>query len=141
MRLSWKGRRPVGPEKPTRRLGATPFRAESYPMLRLVHPAPKGQENTRPKGRKSNALTPTPEEQQRIRAALRHLRIAYGGYDVLAAVIGVPSNSLANNNHRNASYALAVLLARAAGVTVEQILRPGVQEAGKCPVCGRKGAR
>ncbi len=110
-------------------------------MLRLVHPAPKGQVSSRPKGRKSNALTPTAEEQQRIRAALRYLRIAYGGYDVLAEVMGVPAHSLANNNHRNASYALAVLLARAAGVTVEQILRPGVAEIAKCPVCGRKGAR
>lgn len=110
-------------------------------MLRLVHPAPKGKVSAHPKGRRHPALTPTPEEQQRIKAALEYLRVAYGGYDVLANVVGVPVTMLQQAKCRGVSYALAILLARAAGVSVEQILRPGVQEAGKCPVCGRKGAR
>lgn len=109
-------------------------------MLRLVHPAPKGKVSARPKYQRNPALVPTAEEQDRIRAAIRHLAAAYGGRDVLAEVMGVPIKNL-SAVRRTKSFALAILLARAAGVPVEQILRPGVQDAGKCPVCARKGAR
>ena len=107
--------------------------------LRLVHPAPQGQ-GTRPsKGRKSPALYPTPDERARIRAAVRNLARAYGGYDVLAAVMGVSASAL-QTIRRKTSYAVAVLVARAAGAPVETILRPGVADAGRCALCGRKGA-
>lgn len=112
-------------------------------MLRLVHPSPEGKVSARPKGKRSNALNPTPEESNHIRAAIQTLRVAYGGYDVLASVTGINSKTLRQIKSRMSpgSYGIAILLARAAHVPVEQILRPGVQEAGKCPVCGRKGAR
>jgi transcriptional regulator with XRE-family HTH domain len=112
-------------------------------MLRLVHPRPAGQEKRASKKPRSRIHYPTPEESDRIRAAIRHLSLAYGGADVLAEVLGVRRKMLGEVLCRKSpgSYALAILLARAARVSVEQILRPGVQEAGKCPVCGRKGAR
>jgi len=109
-------------------------------MLRLVHPAPKGQEKSRSKERWSQALTPTHEEQQRIRAAIRNTARAYGGYDVLAAVVGLPKSSL-QALCKPKSFALAVLLARAAGIPVEQVLSGKPHEAGSCALCGRKGAR
>ena len=112
-------------------------------MLRLVHPAPKGKVPARPKYQRSGALTPTPLESDRIRATLRNLKLAFGGWDVLAAVLNVKPEHIKNVFYRVSpgSYALAVLLARAAGVTVEQVLSDRPHEAGKCPVCGRKGAR
>lgn len=111
-------------------------------MLRLVHPRKEGQVSAR-KIKKSASLFPTAEEADRIRATIRTLRVAFGGWDVLAEVTGVKQTTLEMIAHRRSpgSYGVAIALARAAGIPVEQILRPGVQEAGKCPVCGRKGPR
>lgn len=108
-------------------------------MLRLVHPSPEGKVSARRKGR-SGALTPTHEERQRIRAAIRNLARAYGGYDVLAEVTGVHISTLSRSD-KYATFALAVVIARAAGVTVEQILAPGLTDIRSCSVCGRKGAK
>ena len=107
-------------------------------MLRLVHPAPKGQEKSRSRG-KSPALTPTSNEQDRIYATIRNAARAYGGCDVLASVMGVPVNSVIGRQIR--SYAFAVLLSRAAGIPVEQVLSGKPHDAGSCALCGRKGAR
>lgn len=110
-------------------------------MLRLVHPAPRGKETRAPKGRRSSFLFPTAEEAARVRAALRSLRRVHGTFARLAEVMGVPRGTLANitNGHNPPSYAIAILAARAAGVPVEQILSPGVTDAGRCALCGRKG--
>lgn len=109
-------------------------------MLRLVHPAPQGKVSARPKGRKSPALFPSHEERLRIHAAIRNLARAYGGFDVLGAVMGIPVKTLLRAK-RQASYAIAILAARAAGIPVEQILSGKPHEVGACAVCGRKGAR
>ncbi len=106
-------------------------------MLRLVHPAPKGQVSSR---RRSSNIKPTPEEQARIRAAVRNLSRAFGGRDVLANVIDVSLASL-NKMNRAVSYGLAVRLAHAAGIPVEQILSGKPHVVGACAICGRKGAR
>ena len=107
-------------------------------MLRLVHPAPAGKFPARQKGRPSDLLTPNAEEQKRIRAAIQNVARAYGGRDVLASVMGISIVTLGKKRH---SYAVAVLLARAAGVPVEQILSPGLTDVRSCSVCGRKGAK
>jgi len=109
-------------------------------MLRLVHPAPQGQETRSSSRRKSDALTPTQEEQRRIYAALGNVARAYGGRDVLAVVMGV-SRKILEGRKKPRSYAFAVLLARAARIPVEQILSGKPHEAGACALCGRKGAQ
>ena len=73
-----------------------------------------------------------------MRAAERNIARAYGGRDVLASVMGVASNTL-NNIRRGTSYAVAVLLARAGGIPVEQVLSGRPHVAGACALCGRKG--
>ena len=108
-------------------------------MLRLVHPAPKGQVSARRKGAKNPKLTPTHDEQARIHAAIKNLIRAYGGRDVLAAILGCAPTRLTGRYTR--SYGMAVLLARAAGIPVEQVLTGKPHEAGSCALCGRKGAR
>lgn len=108
-------------------------------MLRLVHPAPKGQVSSRPKGARSPALTPTKEEQARIHAAIKNVARAYGGRDVLAAVMGTSLSSLVIRTNR--SYGFAYRLAQAARIPLEQLLSGKPHEAGSCALCGRKGAR
>lgn len=108
-------------------------------MLRLVHPVPEGQEKrTLKKGQRSQ-LTPPPEQQARIHAAIRNIVRAYGGRDVLASVMGIGEGLLYGRRPR--SYGFAYLLARAAGIPVEQILSGKPHEARSCALCGRKGAR
>lgn len=111
-------------------------------MLRLVHPASQGKDPRPPKGCRSPALFPTPEESDRLRAALRNLRRAYGTWSCLAEVMGVPVKTLMGVIGRRTpgSYGIAIRAARAGGIPVEQILSPGVAVAGRCALCGRKGA-
>lgn len=109
-------------------------------MLRLVHPRKEGKLPARRKFTRTGFLSPTREERQRIHAALRNIARAYGGWDVLAAVIGVHQDTL-QRAKKQASFAIAVLAARAAGIPVEQLLSGQPHVAGTCVVCGRKGAR
>ncbi|UQA55445.1 transcriptional regulator [Polyangium aurulentum] len=106
-------------------------------MLRVVHPAPRGQGTRPPAGHKSPRLYPTRDERRRIRAVERNIARAYGGRDVLASVMGVSPDTL-NNIRRGTSYGIAVLLARAGGIPIEQVLSGRPHVAGACALCGRK---
>ena len=88
-------------------------------MLRLAHPAPRGQGTDPPKRRKyarAPALSFTPEEVRHVRAALRNAARAYGGADVLATVMGVRVEQLYQASaQRRPSGIFAIRLAAAAG--------------------------
>lgn len=112
-------------------------------MLRLVHPAPKGQETRTSKKKRFKTNFP-PAQAARIRALLRNLRTAYGSWECLAAVTGYAKTSLSSaaTKPERASYSFVVQLARAAGMTVEEVLSPRLAPVvGCCPTCGRKGAK
>jgi len=108
-------------------------------MLRLVHPSPKGQEKRARNLRRLPSRSPTAEEQQRIHAAIKNVSRTYGGRDVLAEVMGVSVLTL--HHRRTRSYGFAFLLARAAGIPVEQLLSGQPHIVGSCALCGRKGAK
>ena len=81
----------------------------------------------------------TDEEAQHFRAALRNTARAYGGFPVLAEVIGVPVATLyqtVNKKRRRPSGILAIRLAKAAGMSVEAILTGKLTPAGRCAACG-----
>ncbi|AUX31310.1 MULTISPECIES: transcriptional regulator [Sorangium] len=75
----------------------------------------------------------------RLRAAVRSLRSLYGTWACLAEVMGVSAGTLQQLASGNGgSHAMALRAAKAAGVSLDQILgRPVV--AGRCPTCGRAG--
>ncbi|WP_438036205.1 transcriptional regulator [Sorangium sp. So ce204] len=75
----------------------------------------------------------------RLRAALRHLRKAYGSWPCLAAVMGVSVNCIEGiaNGRDNGSLATAQCAARAAGVSVAQLLGGLSAATDRCPYCGR----
>jgi hypothetical protein len=109
--------------------------------LRLVHPAPEGQGPRLPRGRRSAALSLTADETRHFRASLRNIVRAYGGYDVLADVVGVPMATLQQalyKRRRCPSAALAYRVAQAAGMTMEAIVGPALNEAGRCNACGSR---
>lgn len=66
-------------------------------MLRVVR-APTGSQEggDPPKVRKPRTRSLTDGEAMRLAAALRHLKALYGGLDVLASVMGMNVNSIAN---------------------------------------------
>lgn len=109
-------------------------------MLRLVHPSKEGQEKRARKVHDRSRFNATPEEQKRIRAAIQNIARAFGGKDVLASIMGISEKSLYGRK-RDRSYSFALLLARAAGIPVEQLLSGQPHVAGSCALCGRKGAR
>ena len=75
-----------------------------------------------------------------MRAAIRNLGRAYGSYACLAEVMGVPKHSVEHAaSTSRVSYKYAVLVARAAGTTVEALLSPPVA-ADRCPTCNTRRA-
>lgn len=111
-------------------------------ILRLVRPS--GQKGHRPpKGRHSAALSLTDDEVLHLRAATRNAVRAYGGIDVLASVIGVPTcaiyNLTATKGHRP-SGTFAIRLAQAAGMSIAAVLghNGALTEAGRCKACGAR---
>lgn len=117
-------------------------------MLRIVHPAREGQPTDPPvrrKGARAAVYSLTPDESRHLRASIQNAARAYGGVDCLAAAMGVPRGTLyqANRqtNRRRASVALALLVARAAGMSLEAVISGKLSPAGQCKACGaRAGA-
>ncbi|XXX78579.1 transcriptional regulator [Sorangium sp. So ce134] len=71
---------------------------------------------------------------------MRNLRTAYGTWGCLAVVMGVSRDSLRRiaAGRDAGSPATAQRAAKAAGVTVEQLLG-GLVAADRCPTCGKSG--
>lgn len=109
------------------------------PPLRLVHPAPP-----KPTGKRRYHRTPplfSPDEEARLRAALKHARTLFGTWACLADAMRVgpktPEDAAAGRHPVSAD--VAVRLARALGKPLDALLAP-LAEAKRCPHCGRSGA-
>src|SRR5271169_744710 len=93
-------------------------------MLRLAHPAPRGQGTDPPvrrKGRPSPALSLTLEEARAVRAAARGLaRQHFGTLRKLANALGIDPGILTQKKRPGAG--LAVALARISGLSVDAVL-------------------
>ncbi len=97
--------------------------------------------------RKRRAPDLTPEEQANVRAALRFLRVRFGGYPHLATAMGMKTKSLQQATmrvRRSLTAAMALRTAKIAGVAIADVLtgafpEPGacVRCGGPCPLCGR----
>lgn len=106
--------------------------------LILVHPAPPRKPRTR-----TRAAPPfSPEEQARLRAALKTARGMFGSWACLAAAMGLPDGRLPRLGcgTRRMTGDNAIRLARALGVPLESLLRGVVGVPKTCPTCGRGGA-
>jgi hypothetical protein len=109
--------------------------------LRLIKPSTGGQRTRPPKGRRAAALFITDEEAQHFRATVRNAARAYGGFPVLAEVVGVPVATLhqaVDKKNRRPSGILVIRVAKAAGMSVEAIIGPALFEAGRCKACGAR---
>lgn len=107
-------------------------------MGTLSHLFPSGQQPPRRKGSRS-ALTA--EEARHLRASLRNLRVAFGSYACLADAMGVSLPGLMHvvDGRKRGSGTLAWKAAKASGIPVEKLLTGALTEAGRCPLCRRKG--
>ena len=110
--------------------------------LTLVRPSREGQDGGRVRRRRPSVSRFSSAQRARIRATLRNLRAAYGSWSCLAEVTGFSWSTLSSaaSDPRKATLSLVYGVARAAGMTVDQVLAPGlVSVADVCPTCGRKG--
>jgi hypothetical protein len=115
-------------------------------MLRLVHPAPAGNDGPRPprrRGTRASSLSLTEDEARHVRAAIRGAARTYGSLAALARVIGVWSEVLTKKSVPHPGLVFAV--ARIAGLSVDAMLSPiaGVRRAFAEPDahCSRAGGR
>lgn len=98
------------------------------PPLKLVHPAPPKEPKKR--RRRHEASVFTAEEQAKLRVSLGVARRAHGGRTRLAAAMGCSVNALKSaesGRPHGFSAALAIRLARVAGVSLDEIIRPGLR--------------
>ncbi len=111
-------------------------------MLRLVHPAPQGQDPPkRRKGRHAPALSLTTEEARRVRVALKNLRRTCDSWAAVAQATGIGEDTLksvAYERKHHPTGTFAVRLAKAAGVSVESILAGTIASVETCPTCGHR---
>lgn len=107
--------------------------------LRLVQPkSPQKQDDSGRRQRHRIGSTFTPDEEARIRAALKSARWLFGSWGCLASALRVSENTpleTASGRHR-VSGDVAVRLAKALGKPLEALLR-GPTDATTCPSCGR----
>lgn len=106
--------------------------------LRLIKPSTGGQSTRPPKGRRSAALSLTPEETRHFRAALRNVARALGGHAVLASIVGVPVHTLHRAFTRRPSAGLVLRVAQAGGMSMNAVIGPALSEAGRCSSCGSR---
>ena len=102
--------------------------------LRLVHPSPPTPSKPQHPPTRS---TFTPEEQSRLRAALRHARRLFGTWACLADAMYVTGRRLRRQaaGDRRLTEQVAVRLARALGKPLES-LYAAPSDASRCPTCG-----
>jgi hypothetical protein len=106
-------------------------------MLRLVHPAPKGQVSVRPLFRR----TLTEEESTHVRAAMKNLCRFYGRWAIIAELTGFAKNTLkcaAHNKREKISLGMALAIAELTRTPIEHLLTGRPREIGVCPTCGAR---
>lgn len=112
-------------------------------MFDLTWPSEAGQENdavvpVSRKRRRSDALKLSPDEAKAVRVAVRKLRRVFGSFTSLAALTGIPSNTLrrvANPKGIAPTGTFAIRLAAVAKVPVEVLL--GGKMVVTTPIIGR----
>lgn len=116
-------------------------------VLRLVHPAPPPKPDTTPRTRSGRKVPYqsslfSPEEESRIKAALKNARALFGTWRCLADAMRVPLGAieLALRGRNRVTGALAIRLSRALGIPLEALLRGLASVPKVCPHCGRGGA-
>jgi len=106
--------------------------------LRLVKP--EGPKPPRKKYQRGDP-TFTPDESDRIRAALRHARTLFGTWPCLAAALYLSAAQVTRAAHgrKRITASIAVRLARALGKPLESLYRAPTS-ADVCPTCGARRA-
>ena len=107
-------------------------------MLRLLPPLGEGQDPPPVRRRRgpSPSLSLTADESRSLRASIHNVGRAYGSIACLADAMRVPVDTLYNHKRHGAALALAV--ARAAGMAVEAVIGGKLTTAGRCPTCGSR---
>jgi len=104
-------------------------------MLRLVKEEPP--KSKRRKGAKP-PLALTAEQQAKVRAALKNLCHAYGGWEVLAGIFEMSGHVLCTiaSGKRPVTGEVLIRACRAGGLSVDAMLGEPLSDTGRCRACG-----
>ena len=104
-------------------------------FLRLLKPS----EPPKPKGRRPRRPVFTASQEAWIRTALRNARASFGTWACLADAMGLGKTLViaTAHGHRRVTGNLVIRFAVATGTSVDALLHPSIQAAGRCPGCGR----
>jgi hypothetical protein len=96
-------------------------------------------DGTTPKRRTMTALRP--HEEENVRAAVRLLRGRLRTWRAVSTAIGVPMKTMERvmNGERRVQDRWAILLARALGIPLDDVINGRLPLPGACPMCGRSG--
>ena len=85
----------------------------------------------------------TKEEQERVREALRFLRIRFGQMKLLAKALRLQSNSVVKvlSGDDNVTALMVLRVARLAGVGLDELLAGKYPVKGTCPHCGNAASQ
>lgn len=91
------------------------------------------------KPRKVRAPDLLPEEQANVKAAIRFLRCRVGSWLALETATGVKVKTLqwSSGKKTGVTAGVAIRVARAAGASIDDVLRGAWPPAGACPHCGQ----
>jgi hypothetical protein len=77
-------------------------------------------------------------ERRRLLAALHNLHGRLGSWKGVADLVGVPMPTVYGGSRGKGTASLAILVARASGVSVEQLLNGPIMSADRCAACGQQ---
>jgi len=82
----------------------------------------------------------TPQEQRRVRAAMRYLKVSYDGWERLAAALGNCYRQVyrTGTGLTHVTAGMAARVARLAEVSLGDVLDGRFPPLGTCPHCGRR---
>ena len=114
-----------------------PRAGQLRPPLRLVRLLATSESPARRKRRRREHVF-TAAQEAWIRIALRNARVAFSTWECLADAMGIGSDTLSDavSGRNRISAELVIRFASATGLSVDGLLHPSIEAAGKCPTCG-----
>lgn len=116
-------------------------KGQLHPPLRLVRLLAPSDPSARRKKKRRPYVFSVAQERW-IRAAMRNARPSFATWRCLADAMGLGSDAVeqAARGRKRITAEMVIRFAGATGQSVDALLHPSIEAAGKCPTCGHCGA-
>ena len=112
-----------------------PPKGQLRPPLRLVRLL---SESPEPRKRRRRGYVFSEAQTAWIRTTMRNARPSFGTWIAMAAAMGLRKGAVqdAANGRMRVTPEMVIRFAAATGMSVDALLHPSIEAAGKCPTCG-----